>query len=208
MTRVKICGVTNLEDALLAEKLGADLLGFNFFERSPRFISPDHAAAIVRDLGHRIKKVGVFVNEETYKIGEIADRVGLDFVQLHGNEDPGFITDLRTKTSAAVIKAFRVGPRFEVGNSELFDVDHVLLDAFAPDHYGGTGKAFDWEIAQAAFALRSKLFLAGGLKPENVSEAIRLVQPYAVDVASGVESAPGKKDPDTMAAFIRNAKNA
>ena len=208
MTKVKICGVTNLEDARRAERLGADLLGFNFFKRSPRFISPQAAAEIAKDLGNSIKKVGVFVNEESYTIAEIAEQVGLDAVQLHGNEDPGYITDLRTKTRAGLIKAFRVQPGFDLEEIELFDVDQVLLDAFAPDLYGGTGKAFDWDIAQRVMTLRSKLFLAGGLEPDNVSEAIRLVRPYAVDVASGVESSPGKKDTEKMAAFISNAKNA
>ncbi|CAN5691105.1 phosphoribosylanthranilate isomerase [soil metagenome] len=208
MTKVKICGITNIEDARLAVNFGADALGFNFYEKSPRYISAQDAKAIAETLQGEVLKVGVFVNMEESKIGECVDLIGLDAVQLHGDEDADFVTHLRAETDAQVIKAFRVDLNFQAASIADFRVDAVLLDAYAEDEYGGTGKTFDWKTAEAAKALTPQLYLAGGLTYENVSEAIKTVRPFAVDVASGVESSPGKKDPRLMEAFIRNAKNA
>lgn len=208
MMNVKICGVTNLEDAQLAVGFGADALGFNFYEKSPRCLSAQDAKAIAETLRSGVLKVGVFVNMEEYRIGEYVDLIGLDAVQLHGDEDADFVNRLRAETDAQVIKAFRVDANFQASSIADFPADGILLDAYSAKGYGGTGKTFDWKTAESVKALTTQLYLAGGLTPENVSEAIKLVRPFAVDVASGVESAPGKKDPEKLEAFIRNAKMA
>jgi phosphoribosylanthranilate isomerase len=208
MVRVKICGITNLEDAMLAAKFGADELGFNFFEMSPRYVDPQKALQIVKKLSDDAILVGVFVNMEEYRIGEFVDLLGLSAVQLHGDEDVDFINELKRCTDAKVIKAFRVGPYFLPNDTADYDVDAVLLDAYRSDRFGGTGEIFDWSSATAVNERVSELYLAGGLTPENVTEAVQAVRPYAVDVASGVESVPGKKDPKKLEMFIKNAKNA
>lgn len=208
MTKVKICGITNLEDALLSLQLGAEALGFNFYENSPRHITSQRALQIVKELPESAIKVGVFVNMGESRIGELVDLLGLTAVQLHGDEDGKFAKDLKQATTATVIKAFRVSQNFVANDIADFEVDAVLLDAYSPDQYGGTGDSFDWHTAQAVKQFTSELYLAGGLTSENVAEAIRTVRPYAVDVASGVESSPGKKDPRKLEAFIRNAKSA
>ncbi len=208
MTKIKICGITNIEDARFAVSFGADALGFNFYEKSPRYILPQDAKAIAETLQDEVLKVGVFVNIEESTIGECVDLIGLDAVQLHGDEDAEFVTHLRAVTDAKVIKAFRVDVNFQASSIADFQVDAILLDAYSSDGYGGTGMTFDWKTAEEVKALTPQLYLAGGLTPENVSEAIKLVRPYAVDVASGVESSPGRKNPRLMEAFIRNAKIA
>lgn len=208
MTKVKICGITNLEDALAAVEFGADMLGFNFYEKSPRYISPHAVLSIVNRISDSVTKVGVFVNEETYTVGEIMDLTGLKTIQLHGDESPEYIRELRAESEATIIKAFRVGPAFQVETIADYESDYVLLDAFSPDSYGGTGERFDWKTAKAVATLNPDLYLAGGLTPDNVADAIRTVRPFAVDVASGVESSPGKKDWKKLEAFIRDAKNA
>lgn len=208
MTKVKICGITNLEDALLAVEFGADALGFNFYEKSPRYISPQIARRIASDLPYELMKVGIFVNLAAYRIIEFVDLVGLTAIQLHGDEDSDFVKKLKRNTEAGIIKAFRIGSNFPASSIAEYDVEAVLLDAYTAGEYGGTGERFDWKTAHAAKDLTSQLYLAGGLTPENVVEAIRTVRPFAVDVASGVESSPGKKDPKKVEAFIRNAKNA
>lgn len=208
MTKVKICGITNIEDAQLSVKFGADAVGFNFYEKSLRYISPQIALRIVNDLPDELMKVGIFVNMEEYTIAEFVDLIGLTAVQLHGDEDSEFVEELKRNTEAGIIKAFRVGSNFLASSIAEYDVDAVLLDAYTAGEYGGTGERFDWKTAQAVKDLTSQLYLAGGLTPENVGEAIKTVRPYAVDVASGVESMPGKKDPKKLEAFIKNAKNA
>lgn len=208
MTRVKICGITNLEDALLSIDLGADILGLNFFEKSSRYVSRRNAAAIIDKLPDEILKVGVFVNMETYRINEFVQLLKLDAVQLHGDESAGFVSELRRETDVKIIKAFRVPSDFMIERVLEFQAETVLLDKFSAEQYGGTGERFDWKIAHAVKELNVEIFLAGGLTPENVAEAVQNVRPYAVDVASGVESSPGKKDPKKLEAFIRNAKNA
>jgi phosphoribosylanthranilate isomerase len=207
MTKVKICGITNLNDALAAQRLGADMIGLNFYPPSPRFVSVETAAEISQNTGPHCQKIGVFVNAQIPEILETVSAVALDGIQLHGDESSEFAASLREKTSLHLIKAFRVGPQFSTSDTMDHDVDSILLDAFSSSGYGGTGKTFDWEIAQVAAASISRLFLAGGLNPENVADAIRMVLPFAVDTAGGVESAPGKKDELRMKAFIDIAKS-
>lgn len=208
MTKVKICGITNLADALLAAELGADMLGFNFFCGSRRFIG-ERASHITKGLPDSVRKVGIFVNQEITEIAEAVKTVGLDMVQLHGEETPDFVAELSCHISAKMIKAFRVGSGFDTSSVKDYPVEYVLLDSLSmTGDRGGTGESFDWKIANSLSVSSTVLFLAGGLNPLNVAEAVRQVVPFAVDVASGVESKPGIKDPEKMAAFIRNAKNA
>jgi phosphoribosylanthranilate isomerase len=205
MTKVKICGITNLDDALLAASLGADALGFNFYEGSPRYIGTKEALAVIDELPDNTMKVGVFVNMEEYKIDGFVDLLGLTAVQLHGDEDAEYVKRLRSETHAEIIKAIRVGDNFSPDMVARYDTDFLLLDTFSAGQYGGTGDSFDWTKAKGI--TDGKFFLAGGLTPENVSKAVATVRPYGVDVASGVESAPGKKDPKKLEAFIKNAKD-
>lgn len=207
--RVKICGITNLEDAQQALEAGADELGFNFYPQSKRYISPEDARSIVDTLTGGNRNIGVFVNESHENVVKIAQFVGLDGIQLHGDEGDLYILELKEKTRCFVIKAFRVSPTFQVSDALDWDMDYPLFDAYSPKEFGGTGQAFDWEnVAGDIFlSFPYQAYLAGGLTPENVSEAIRTVEMlYAVDVASGVESSPGKKDHEKVAAFIKAAK--
>jgi len=197
MIRVKICGITNLEDAIMAVEAGADALGFVFFRGSPRFISPEQAAAVIRHLPPFVQTVGLFVNEEPDTVNSIAERCGLDLVQLHGEETPDYCGAIRRR----VIKAFRVKDASSLDDLPNYRVAAPLLDAWSPAAHGGTGTTFNWEIAARAAASRS-IILAGGLTPENVAGAIAAVRPYAVDVSSGVESGPGKKDAARVRAFV------
>jgi phosphoribosylanthranilate isomerase len=206
MTKVKICGITNLEDALLSVKLGADALGFNFYPKSPRYITPEDAREIIEQLPSDVLKVGVFVNEEIQKIIEIIEKAKLDAVQLHGDEQCEFVTSLKGSTRAEIIKAVRVTPEFRWEDVLDFDADAILLDSFSKDQYGGSGKRFDWQIAQQVWTMIGCLYLAGGISIESVREAIQKVRPYAVDVCSSVESSPGKKDHELLRRFIAEAK--
>lgn len=207
MTRVKICGITNLEDAMLAAEFRADALGFNFYERSPRYIGPNEAKLIAMELPEQIMKVGVFVNASIETIVDVSHTVGLDLLQLHGDETGEQVDRIKKKTQKDVIKAFRISDGFSSNAISDFDVDAILLDAYSPDEYGGTGKTLDWELARS-LSVGRLVYLAGGLDAKNVADAIKVVRPFAVDVASGVESHPGKKDPKKLEAFITNAKNA
>lgn len=201
MVKVKICGITSLEDAMMAVEAGADALGFVFYEKSPRFINPLTAANIIAKLPPFVLTVGLFVNEELEKINWTADYCGLDLIQLHGDEGP----DECMEVSRRVIKAFRIKDIVSIEPMKKYQVSGFLLDAWCPDTYGGTGMTFNWEMAAAARQY-GRIILAGGLTPANVAEAVRLVQPYAVDVSSGVESAPGRKDLEKVREFIRLAK--
>jgi phosphoribosylanthranilate isomerase len=204
MTRVKICGVTNLEDAAAAVEAGADYLGFNFYARSPRHVSPAAARAIIERLPRGVECVGVFVNERgPEEVERIAGEAGVAAAQLHGDETPEFCSRLR---GLQIIKALRVGAGYSAERAALYRTDAVLLDAFAADAFGGTGRTFDWSLAKATREAVPKLFLAGGLTPENVAGAIRAVAPYAVDVCSGVESSPGRKDSRLMRCFVEAVK--
>ena len=206
MTKVKICGITNLEDAMHAVECGADMLGFNFYPASKRYIEPHSAANIAASLAKAgVVLAGVFVNAEPAEIARIVNDVGLHAVQLHGDETPDFIRLLGALLPAVeIIKAFRVEKGFSSERLAHYVSHRVMLDGAAGAEYGGAGKTFPWAIAASV----EDLILAGGLNPDNVAEAIRTAQPYAVDVASGVESSPGKKDPDKVAAFIKSAKEA
>lgn len=205
MVFVKICGITNLEDALAAVESGADALGFNFYERSPRYIAPKDARTIVERLPDSVMSVGVFVNEESESVERIAYEVGLKAVQLHGDESPEYCRALKDRF---VIKALRVGTAFDLQSAKEFETNAILLDAFAGRVRGGTGRLIDWNIAREVSEFVPKLFLAGGLSPENVSEAVTLVKPFAVDACSSLESAPGRKDAERVRAFIKAARSA
>ena len=206
MVRVKICGITRLQDARLAEKLGAYALGFNFYEKSPRNVSPADAWKIRNSLRPDTEAVGVFVNWNPEVITHLAKALQLSAVQLHGDETPKQLASLADELP--VIKAFRVGISFSVSNFKKFRrASFFLLDAAAGSKFGGSGKTFDWSIAKKA-ASSPKIILAGGLTPENVAEAILAVRPYAVDVASGVESRPGKKDAGKLRAFFSEVAHA
>jgi phosphoribosylanthranilate isomerase len=204
--KVKICGITNWEDARRAIDAGADFLGFNFYAGSPRYVAPAKARLIVRRLPKGVTSVGVFVNESEQKMLEIAETVGLDRVQLHGEESPAAVQ--RLGRSLPVIKAVRVKKSFRPANLARFKhASALLLDGFDAKQWGGTGRTFDWRIAQRA-RHGAKLFLAGGITAENVAQAIRTAKPYAVDVCSGVEAKPGKKDPKRLKAFMREVEKA
>ncbi len=198
--RVKICGITRAEDALEAVRLGADALGFNFWPQSKRYLDPEAARAIVASLPPFITTVGVFVNQSDDEIRRAAERSGVGVLQLHGDESPAFCT----RFLHPVIKAIRVDALRSLAALASYEVRAFLLDTPSRG-FGGSGAPFDWALAEGISECRS-VILAGGLTPENVAAAIRAVQPYAVDVASGVESSPGRKDPEKMARFIWAAK--
>ncbi|MFZ1699640.1 MAG: phosphoribosylanthranilate isomerase [Pyrinomonadaceae bacterium] len=210
MTRVKICGITNLEDALHATNCGADELGFNFYKESKRYISPQEAREIVSEIPTKYGRIGVFVNESIDSLLTIAEFVGLDAIQLHGDEDLNYVANLAKNTKRTIIKAFRVTPSFDISEVLDWHCNFQLFDTYSADHYGGTGKRFAQEnfLFYINLWLPGSAYVAGGLNPDNVAEAIREANPYAVDVASGVESSPGKKDPEKVAAFIKAAKEA
>jgi phosphoribosylanthranilate isomerase len=197
--RVKICGIRTIEEAECAVEAGADMLGFNFWPASPRYIQPEAAKSIIDRLPSGVSSIGVFVNERTERILTIYRELGLSAIQLHGDESP---EECKTLSSLSVIKAMRVGDGFSVERIREYGVDMVLLDASLKGNYGGTGQTFDWSVAARAKAY-AKIILAGGLRSENVEEAIRIAGPYAVDVCSGVEAAPGRKDFAKMRDFIR-----
>jgi phosphoribosylanthranilate isomerase len=199
---VKICGVTRLEDALAAVRLGADALGFNFWPRSKRYLPPAEARAIVRRLPAFVTAVGVFVDPAREEVLRALDASGVGVAQLHGDESP----ELCASLPVPVLKGIRLaGPR-AVAQLAAYEVMGFLLDAPSAG-YGGSGTTCDWSLA-AAVARELPIVLAGGLTPENVGEAVRTVRPWAVDVASGVESSPGVKDEDRMRRFVEQAKEA
>ncbi len=199
-TRVKICGITTWDDARLSVDLGASALGFNFYPASPRAISPADAWSIIRRLPPFVEAVGVFVNWPPLVVDAMARALGLGSVQLHGAESPGEVRELARKRR--VIKAVQVRPGFRAASLNRYRVaDAVLLDGFARGLHGGTGRTVDWKLAHAA-GRHARIILAGGLTPENVAEAIRVAQPYAVDVASGVEARPGRKDAAKLRALF------
>jgi phosphoribosylanthranilate isomerase len=200
--RVKICGITRLEDALAAAEAGADALGFNFWPQSKRFIEPRLAGEIIALLPPFVAAVGVFVDPTRDEALRAAEASGVQWLQLHGDESPEFCAAL----PLPVLKAIRVRHRASLDALDEYDVAGFLLDTDSPG-YGGSGETFDWSLA-AEGARRAPIVLAGGLNAENVADAVRQVRPWAVDVASGVESAPGVKDHEKTARFIRAAKLA
>lgn len=202
--RVKICGITRLDDALAAVEAGADALGFVFCETSPRCVTVSVAARIVEGLPPFVAKVGLFVNAPEAQIRSVADACGLDTLQLHGEEPPEFCQRFELKW----IKAFRVRDESSLHVLPTYRAAAWLLDSYVPGKAGGTGERFNWELARRAAGLCPRVILAGGLTPENVAEAVRQVHPYAVDVSSGVEKEPGIKDEQKVRAFIQAAKSA
>jgi len=203
MIKIKICGITNLEDALAAADAGADALGFNFYKKSPRCIEPDKAAEIIEQLPPFIVPVGVFVNEREDRIREIQARTLIQVVQLHGDESPDFCQ----RFGGRVIKAFQVKDKESIKHLAHYHVGALLLDSYRDGVRGGTGVTFDWHLAVVAKTF-GKVILAGGLTPENVAEAVKLVQPYGVDVAGGVERDKGVKDHAMVRKFIVEVRRA
>jgi phosphoribosylanthranilate isomerase len=207
MVKVKVCGITNLADALSAIEAGADALGFNFYTRSPRYIAPEEARKIISALPpDAVLCVGVFVNEESAAtVMRITAASGVAAVQLHGDESPEYCAELRGQR---VIKALRVGKDFAPERATAYRAESILLDAYSAHARGGTGETFDWELARRTRRLVAQLYLAGGLTVENVAEAIVAVRPYAVDVCSGVELAPGRKDEARVREFVSAVRAA
>jgi phosphoribosylanthranilate isomerase len=212
--RIKICGITNLDDARAAVAAGADAIGLNFFARSPRHVAPAVAKEICAALPAAVAKVGVFVNETPQRILELQAEVGFDVIQLHGDETPELVLQLG---ELRLVKAFRMGAEtceqvlaFAARCAEFGrPLAGVLIDAHAPGEYGGTGRTADWASAARVCASLADvpLILAGGLHPRNVAEAIRAVRPFGVDTASGVEAAPARKDRALVEAFVNAARN-
>jgi phosphoribosylanthranilate isomerase len=202
MVRVKICGTTNLDDAMAAVQAGADALGFVFYGKSPRVVEPKTAAEIIARLPPFVLPVGVFVDEELNVVRRIMEECKIPLAQLHGDESPRYCADL----GRSVIKAIRVRDGRDLERMAAYQVCGFVLDAFVEGVPGGTGVTIEWDLAAQAQQL-GPIILAGGLTPDNVLEAVRQVRPYAVDVSSGVEASPGKKDHAKLRAFITNAKS-
>jgi phosphoribosylanthranilate isomerase len=198
--KIKFCGTTSLEDAEMAVSAGAWAIGLIFWPGSPRRCTLDDAAEIAAAVKRRVEVVGVFFNPTLDEVARIADAVGLTILQLHGEEGPSFCAEAARRTGCKVIKVARVHSGADIQALETFHTDYHLLDSYDPGMPGGTGETFAWEIARA-HSDSTPLILSGGLTPDNVAEAIELVAPFAVDVASGVELEPGRKDPDKLQAF-------
>jgi len=203
MIKIKICGITNLDDAMAAANAGADALGFNFYKKSPRCIDPAKAAEIIQQLPPFMVPVGIFVNEREEKIREILAVTGVQAVQLHGDESPEFCQ----RFGGRVIKAFQVKDKESLKNMAHYRVGAFLLDSYRDGIRGGTGTTFDWHLAVVAKTF-GRVILAGGLNPENVAEAVKLVQPYGVDAAGGVEKETGIKDHGKLKKFIAEVRGA
>ena len=203
MIKIKICGITNLDDALYAAEYGADALGFNFYKKSPRYIEPQKAAEIIGQLPLFVMPVAVFVNEREDRIREIQRMTCIQSVQFHGDESPEFCQ----RFEGRVIKAFQVKDKESLKAMAHYRVGAFLLDSYREGMRGGTGVAFDWHLAVVAKTF-GKIILAGGLTPENVTEAVKLVQPYGVDVAGGVEKEKGMKDQVKVKKFITEVRRA
>ncbi|MGD9126417.1 MAG: phosphoribosylanthranilate isomerase [Planctomycetia bacterium] len=216
LLKIKICGITTPEDGLMVAEAGADAVGLNFYEPSPRYVTPERAIKITNVLPGHMIRIALFVNASIEQIFQVADQVPLDAIQLHGDETPEFLQQLHEKGIRRIVRAFRLGPDglgpvleyLEACRHLEASPDMVILDSYCSGEYGGTGQTTDWEAA-AQFAQlkdRPQLLLAGGLSPENVAEAIRHVRPDGVDTASGVESSPGRKDPELVREFIAQVK--
>ena len=203
MTKVKICGITNYEDAMDAINLGADFIGLNFYRKVPRYIKLREARKISKNAPKRVKKVGIFVNSTLKNIKKIAKEIDLDCIQLHGNESPEFCREVKKATGKKVIKAIRVKSRMDLKKINKFDADFFMFDAYKKGHYGGTGKSIDFNLLKG---IKKKYFLSGGLNQNNVKKAIEKLKPFVVDASSGVEKSLGKKDYNKMKRFIEAAK--
>ncbi|QIN78148.1 N-(5'-phosphoribosyl)anthranilate isomerase [Rubrobacter marinus] len=204
MVKVKVCGITNVGDARAAVEFGADALGFVFAE-SPRRVGVEEAREVAGAVPEGVLKVGVFVNEEPGEVLRVATALGLDYAQLHGDEGPETVTELRDR-GVKVIKALRVRDEGSLAALERYDADLLLLDAYSEKARGGTGERFDWGLAKSLRG-RGNILVSGGLAPENVREAIRLFEPYGVDASSSLESVPGIKDRERVRRFIFAARN-
>jgi phosphoribosylanthranilate isomerase len=202
MTRVKFCGVTDPADARRVVDLGAWALGMIFWPGSPRACAIEDAEAIGAELHRRLELVGVFVNASLDEVARVADRCRLSMLQLHGDEGPAYCQEAARRTGAKVMKAARVHDAAQVRDLQRFHTDYHLLDAYSPRTPGGTGESFDWELARLHRST-PPVVLSGGLNPDNVGDAIEAARPFAVDVASGTEAAPGRKDPAKLTAFAR-----
>jgi phosphoribosylanthranilate isomerase len=202
MVKVKMCGITNLEDARKAVFYGATAVGFIFHKKSPRYVSPSRAKRLIDELPPFVEPVGVFVDLSERAIHDICRFTGLKTVQLHGKEEPGFCA--RLKKNYTVIKSFRVNDDFRLGSVQKYKVDAYLFDAFVDGVEGGTGQTFNWRLLEGVKFDRP-VILSGGLNATNVTEGISLVKPYAVDVSSSLESAPGIKDPRKIREFMAAA---
>lgn len=198
--RIKICGITNVNDARICSELGADMIGLNFYPDSPRYIEPEAARGIATSVSGSLEAVGVFVDASAGEVQQIAKAAGLKHVQLHGDISPGICHELAREFR--VIRAFSTGGHFRTEQAAQFADFDVLLDAHHPELRGGTGTTCDWSVARAALPLTRFLILSGGLNAQNVRDAIATVTPHAVDVCSGVESAPGAKDHAALRRFI------
>jgi len=205
ITRIKICGITNREDALNAVKLGADAIGF-VFSKSPRQISPEKADQIISELPPFMMCVGVFANEPRQRVIDVMDSCPLDVIQLHGDETVPICRELK-EFNKKVLKAIRVKNSESLADLDRYPVDGFLFDSFVEDSFGGTGKVFNWELINKR-KIKKPFILSGGLSAENVIEAIQKLRPYGVDASSGLEKEPGKKDLEKMRAFIEAVKKA
>jgi len=203
MFRIKICGITNESDALHAVACGADALGFVFYADSPRCVSPEQARKIIDKLPAGVTPVGLFVNEALEVVNRVAVTSGIAMVQLHGDEG----SDYCQRIEKPILKALRVRNEESLFGWEDYAAEAILLDAWHPEKFGGTGESCDWQLA-ARMAKESTIILAGGLTPDNVAEAVKIVKPHGVDVSSGVEQSPGRKNPDKVAVFIANARES
>jgi len=201
--KVKICGITNAEDAAAAAEVGADMVGFMFYDKSPRHVSIAAASAIARILPAHIVRTGVFVDAEEDLVLQAIRECGLNLLQFHGNEAPDYCLQFGLMS----MKAFRIRDADSLKHLPTYQTDAWLLDSYSPAQYGGTGERFNWNLATEARKWGKPIFLAGGLTPENVRLAVQQAQPYGVDVSSGVELGPGKKDHEKVKAFIRAAKS-
>jgi phosphoribosylanthranilate isomerase len=208
MPKIKICGITNAQDALWAANLGADLIGLNFYAPSPRKVSVKHARELAAQIPPFVSVVGLFVDEPLENVRKIVKSVPLKIVQLHGSESPEYCRDVKT-LGVKVIKAVRLQKPLEASDTDPYvhDVDYFMFDTFAADSAGGTGETFNWDWVLPAATLSLPWFLAGGLTPDNVLEAIQKTHPPYVDVCSGVEKSPTRKSYDTMKTFIQEAKS-
>lgn len=203
MVKVKICGITNLEDALNAISAGCDALGFVFYKKSLRYISPDTASGFIRYLPKEIVRVGIFVDEKEKKIKEIAKSCQLDALQFHGKETPKFCARFK---GYKIIKAFRVKGKIEEKELLKYKVFAFLFDTYVPKKIGGTGKNFNWELVRHLDTIRQPIFLSGGLNENNVRQAVKTVKPDWVDASTSLEASPGKKDHKKVKKFIKAAK--
>jgi len=202
IVKVKICGITNLEDAVAAVDMGADLLGFNFYPKSKRYITPDNAFSIIEKLPTFVDVAGVFVNATAEHIKDVTEQCFLNWIQLHGDEKPDFCDSIFCP-GARTIKAIRVKSSEDIERVEQYFTDAVLLDAYDSQSYGGTGKSFDWDMLGH---IHKRVFLAGGIDPQNAERAVE-VGVYGIDICSGIEKAPGKKDHEKMKLLFENIQH-